>query len=556
MRRPLLACVLLLAVYAGLSFANDTHGTLGTDTGGKVATLRTMESRGLDPDVGYWAARWDPHGDLHPLFYTSPIGAKWVNVTTLPVLYAAEPLFRLGGYRLALLLPMLGSVLAALAAAAVARRLGADGWLAFVVVGLLSPLAIYALDFWEHSIGVALMAWAVVLLLDVLDRGIPRPWPRALGAGLLFGAAATLRTEALVYAAVATAAVCLVLLFRRRRLGLPVLVGLVVTFGLLLPLAGNTALEQATVGGTIRTARTSGSAAEAGRGARLRLEEGLLTAVGLYPEVSWKSVAVGGGMLLLLVVASWAVRRRRELGPAVVGGGGAAALVAVRFTQGLGFIPGMTAAGPVAAIGLGGGWSSSQAVGSAESTGLRRLLLAIAVAALPIVWAFQFLGGAYAQWGGRYVLMSGFLLTVLGAAALERAPRPAAVGALALAASVTVFGLLWLSSRTHDVARAEAALYGRRDAVLISRVAHLAREGGAYYRYGGRPWLTAVTDAQEQAAVGVVREAGMAGFAVVDDGTGSVGSFGGFRPEGTSHVEFLGLRLRLTSYRAASSVHG
>ena len=54
MRRPLLACVLLFAVYVGLLFANDTHGTLGSDTGGKVATLRTMESHGgLNPDVGY-----------------------------------------------------------------------------------------------------------------------------------------------------------------------------------------------------------------------------------------------------------------------------------------------------------------------------------------------------------------------------------------------------------------------------------------------------------------------------------------------------------------------
>ena len=541
MRRPLLACVLLFAVYVGLSFANNTHGTLGTDTGGKVATLRTMESRGnLDPDVGYWAARWDPNGELHPLFYATHIAGKWVNVTTLPVLYLAEPLYRAGGYRLALVLPMLGSVLAALAARALARRLGTHGWLAFVVVGLLSPLAIYALDFWEHSIGVALMAWAVVLLVDIDGDGAGRKWPRALGAGLLFGAAATMRTEALVYGAVATAAVCLVLLGRVRRLGPPVGVGLVVAAGLFLPLAGNFALEKATVGGTIRAARTSGTVAEAGSGARLRLQEGLLTAVGLYPEVSWKSVAVGGALLLLVVFAVRTVARGRDPGPAVVSGAGAAGLVAARFSAGVGFIPGMTAASPVAGVGLADGWSGT--------TG--RLLVAIALVALPIVWAFQFLGGAYAQWGGRYVLMSGFLLTVVGAAALERMPRPAAVGALALAAAVTAFGLVWMSSRTHDVARAEATLYRRRDPVLISRVAHLAREGGAYYSYGGRPWLTAVTEQEQQAAVDVVRRAGAPGFAVVDDGTGRSPSFAGFAPSDVSHVEFLGLRLRITSYRA------
>ena len=35
---------------------------------------------------------------------------------------------------------------------------------------------------------------------------------------------------------------------------------------------------------------------------------------------------------------------------------------------------------------------------------------------------------------------------------------------------------------------------GQDSVILISRVAHLAREGGAYYRFGGRPWLTAATD--------------------------------------------------------------
>ena len=66
---------------------------------------------------------------------------KWVNVTTVPVLYLAEPLYRAGGYRLALVLPMLGSVAAALAAYALAQRLGARGWLAFAVSNnVSSPL--------------------------------------------------------------------------------------------------------------------------------------------------------------------------------------------------------------------------------------------------------------------------------------------------------------------------------------------------------------------------------------------------------------------------------
>ena len=84
----------------------------------------------LDPDVGYWAARWDPEGRVHPLYYTSHIGRRWVNATTLPMLYVAQPLYRLGGYRLALLVPMLGAVAAAFAARELARRVhDTDGWL-------------------------------------------------------------------------------------------------------------------------------------------------------------------------------------------------------------------------------------------------------------------------------------------------------------------------------------------------------------------------------------------------------------------------------------------
>ena len=169
-----------------------------------------------------------------PLFYTLHIGDKWVNVTTLPALYLAYPMFKVFGYQGALIVPMAGSLLAALAARALARRLRPEdersGWLAFWLVGLASPIAVYALDFWEHSLGVGLIAWAVVLLYDVTEG--KAGWRAALAGGLLFGAAATMRTEALVYAAVATAVTCVVLLVRRRTPFMPIVVGLAVVAGL------------------------------------------------------------------------------------------------------------------------------------------------------------------------------------------------------------------------------------------------------------------------------------------------------------------------------------
>ena len=43
----------------------DPMGGLGTDTGGKVATMEVMARRplGLDPDLGYWAAEADPEAN-------------------------------------------------------------------------------------------------------------------------------------------------------------------------------------------------------------------------------------------------------------------------------------------------------------------------------------------------------------------------------------------------------------------------------------------------------------------------------------------------------------
>ncbi|HEY8216650.1 MAG TPA: hypothetical protein VIH82_05920, partial [Acidimicrobiia bacterium] len=202
--RPLLAVIALLAMYGALSLLDDPRGTLGTDTGGKLATVRAMDDRGaLDPDIGYWAEDRDPRGTLHPLWYTRHLGDRWVNVTTLPMPYAAVPLYHLGGERAVVLLPMLGALLAALAARAIARRVSGEraGWPAFWAIGLATPVLVYALDFWEHAIGLAAMLWALLLVLDVVDgRGGVRA---AAGAGALIGFAATMRTEALVYGAIA-----------------------------------------------------------------------------------------------------------------------------------------------------------------------------------------------------------------------------------------------------------------------------------------------------------------------------------------------------------------
>jgi len=538
------ACAAVLAVYIALSFVNNPHGFLGTDTGAKVATMRVMKERhlALDPDVGYWAERWDPQGSLHPLYQSAHIGKRWVIVTTLPVLFLGEQLYRVGGYRLALLLPMLGSLCAALAAKALAERLaGRGGWLAFGIVALGSPLAVYAVDFWEHSIGVALMAWGFVLLLDVAQGRAG--WRAAAGAGLLFGAAATLRQEAYVYVAVAVGGACIWVLYRNRRLLPALMIGVVAVIGFALPFAGNQALERATLGSSLRSQRVSYSTSgTVGTPTGTRVNEAALTAVGLFPDLSAKSYFLGAALLVLLVVLARAAPSPGRTGIAAVAAAGVGVVYALRFADGFGFVPGLVAATPFAALGLAWAW---------RSTDMRLLALA-ALVALPLVWAFQFPGGAAPQWAGRYILVSGFLLGVLGLASLHRIPRWSGLTFAAAALAVTGFGLGWLAVRSHDVDRARRALDRRPEPVLVSRIAHLPREVGASYDYGGRRWLTAVTDDDQTRAAGVVRDAGIREFGLVTlSSLSTPAAIDGFTRGAGSTIPFLsGVDLRVTTYSA------
>lgn len=508
LRRPLVASVVLVVIYAALSFAlNDPRGTLGTDTGGKLATLHMMERNGgLDPDIGYWAAGADPTGALHPLHYTYRMGDKWVNVTTVPMLYAAYPLYLVGGDRAVLLLPMLGALVCALAARALARRTGGgDGWAAFWIIGLGSPVAIYALDFWEHTIGLGLMLWGVVLLLDVLDRRAG--WRGALGAGALFGAAATMRTEALVYLVVAAGLVCLVMLVRDRRLGRPIGIGLLTLVGAAVPLVANRLLEQWTIGTDVRGTRAVGTASAAGTSASGRVREALTTAVGTGFSGLTSSGEIVVGVVAVVCVGggAWCLtsteRRRTVLGVALFVFG--AVVYLVRFGQGWGFVPGMLVASPLAAVGLCLAWARREL----------RLPAAIACAALPIAWYAQYQGGADPQWGGRYILTSGTLLAIAGCVALRGRGR-ALVAVVALAAVTTLAGIAWLSVRSNTVADGMATIVARDDQMLISRQTHMLREAGAFYD-ADRKWLTATTGDELADAVAIARESGVREFALI-----------------------------------------
>jgi hypothetical protein len=539
-RRILSALVLLLA-YLLLSLLNESHGYLGTDTGGKVASLERMADEGTwDPDVGYWAEPFDPEGTYHPLYFTFHLGDRWVNLTTMPVALLAQPLYAIGGYRLALLLPMLGAVGVAWAAGALVRRLGGSETVAFWLVGLATPVTIYALDFWEHSIGLALIAWAAVVAFDAFEE--PRWW-RGLLAGGLFGLAATTRTEAVIYGALTLGAVCVVALRRGRDRAAVVSTAkfaAAAAVGVVVPIVANLLLEIALLGEPMRSTRAGGAAGSAGGRFALRIEEAITTTVNLQPSMSSRSYVLGfaaAGLLALLVRLG---RRSADRRLAVVVATLVGALYLVRFSDGLGFVPGMLAATPLAVVGLVTGWEKVQE---------RRMWL-LALLPLPLVWLFQFTGGAGPQWGGRYMLASGFLLACLGIAALPSLPSWMRVHLVVLSVAVTVLGAAWLVERSHDVADSGRWFADRPEPVMVSTIAHQAREYGAYY--DEMTWLTAPFEDERPGAIEVLREAGIDEFGYVEHVQEEPPpEFEGYELVDTIEHDFLaGVPVRVATYRA------
>jgi hypothetical protein len=482
----------LFGIYVALTFVCDPRGFLGTDTGAKVATLEMMDRHStVVPDVGYWAKEQDPDAAVHPLIYTKVLDDKFVNVTTVPMIVAAYPLYELGGYRLALLLPILGAVACAFAARSLARRIGStDPDLAFWVVGLASPVAIYALDLWEHAPGLALMLFGVVKMYDAgRAEGRVRD---SLAAGLLFGAAATMRTESFVFGLVAGAVLLGSLLVSTRNLKAVLLRGAAAVAGVGAALAANLVLERAVLGGSLRAGRAATAAGSSGSEFGTRAKEAIVTTFGVNlgsDLFDWIAIACVLAFVVLAVRAvqrNWPARATRDLLFLL------ALPVLLRAFSKPSFAPGFLIAFPLAALGLAYAWRD----------GRRRLLAIVALAALPLVWMSQYVGGAYPQWGGRYVLATSILLGVIGLVAAMDLVPVLAKGAIVLSLVITLAGVVNLSFRSHDADRVGKLVTELPQDVVIARNGFLMREFGAAYDET-RPWLTAYNDDLLTKAFGV-----------------------------------------------------
>jgi hypothetical protein len=527
--------VALAAIYVVVIALGSTHAWSGSDAGGKVATIRWMsQHHSLKPDVGYWAAPFDPSGTHHPLIYTQRHGDQWVQVTSFPFVYAGLPLYKAAGTAGILLLPIVGSLLAAYAARRLARALGAPtGWWAFWLVGVGTPMLFYAGDFWEHSMGVGLMLFAIAL---ALEGGVAR----AFAAGALAGLAGVLRTETLLYAGFVGIALLLIGGEWQAWLRRPARI-VALGAGLGAVLVANGAVERAVLGSGLRDTRAGSNVAAAGSTVGTRLHDGLLTAIGLFGDDTTKAYVGGAVVVIALLVFTWAIFRGRERSPlAVVSGATAVAMYIARFAStGLVlFVPGVFPAAPVSAAGITG------------ATTRRQIAIAgAAVVVLPAVWLLQWRGQLLPQWGGRYVLLTGALLTVVGAVAIERRGRTQGVVVLlAITLVVAVFSAAWHIQRTRGVAQAVASIErAPRDAVVVSRLAHLGREGGAWY--GRHRWLNADGDAGTADAASIATRSGASHLDVVDLDQGQQPqALDGWTVSGRRLVPYLGFHLVDTSY--------
>ncbi len=516
-----IGAVLVVLVIGLLTINPQAH--LLTDVGGKTASMAAMDAGGgWDPDIGYWFEAQDPEGRFHPIAKSrQTTNGTWINTTSLTMLYAARPLWAIGGVRAAILLPLIGTLLAALAAAALHRRIaGPDrAHEVILLVGVGSPLLLYGLDFWEHSIAAAAMTAGAVLTLDSTKRWRLR---EPLLAGLCFGLAATMRQEALISGFVAGCALAVVGWRGRQTLGALVPSGVAMIVGALAPIGAHTILEQHVLGELGRTARSTATLETAGSGASERLVAAFTQLASAFGSLHPIAVVSSGAIVLAFGAAALWARRSPDRGdetirPILIGLAASWALWWLLSLQlGFTFVPGLFVAMPFALFGIVGGLDQR-----------RWLVLALGLAPIPLVLATAFTDGLLVQWGGRYLLTPGIILTVLGHAWL-RARSPQLFRAVAaIAVMVTLVGAVFVVDRSRSAgAELDAFLEASNDSVVVWRNPHFSREFGE--RSLDQRWLSAGTDEDRRVLGDLLRAEGVDEFFLVTNQSSEHRTFPGY----------------------------
>jgi hypothetical protein len=212
------------AVYVYLAFAYLPGGAYWIpDNGYKHIQADNIRlSPGLDLSIEY-PGRWlDPDLKFVPtdsIFYFVWNGR--IHFSQSPVIsILSKPFVALVGNYGELVIPMLaGLVSLYLMAWLVCKLEFGPGWAAILLAGLATPVLIYSLLFWEHTLALALGLGALMPVVGQLESPSPT---QLLGSGLLAALAASIRKELVIFAILLNVVLILRIIevenWRRRRL--------------------------------------------------------------------------------------------------------------------------------------------------------------------------------------------------------------------------------------------------------------------------------------------------------------------------------------------------
>ncbi len=183
-----LASLLALTVlyFCLAAYLNGYHAFWSADSGARFAAIAEWRRGGSLTSLPYGNAAVDPAGRLHPLQFYVMHGPRGFTLMYPPLfLWLCGQAYAVFGFGGLTLFPLLFGVGTLWVTYAIAVRLGLRCRAALpLVLGLATPLPIYAVVFWDHTLIMFLAAAATYLLLTGLQSG--RLWLAVL-AGLTLG---------------------------------------------------------------------------------------------------------------------------------------------------------------------------------------------------------------------------------------------------------------------------------------------------------------------------------------------------------------------------------
>jgi hypothetical protein len=432
----------------------------------------------------------DPDGRFFLLHLSVNDGDRSAPFAKHPVYAVAlAPLEGLGGKTAMVLSSLVGTVLAALAAALLARRLrpGTERW-ALWAIGLASPAFLYGYVLIAHTSGAALAGLAVVLAV-----GGARGWRQSVGVAAALAAAVTLRSEALLFG-VALAGACVVAawLHRERR-------HLVIAAAAFAGAIGGQVIDRilanlaASGQASVNTAGSSG-----GSFLSDRVFSAVLTwLLPSYDGFGFDDLLLAGAAIFGVFAVVVARRHPEDSSGIRLLASLAAACAVGRVLLPANLTPGLLIAFPLLAAGL-------------AALDRRRILRdpAATIAAVTFalfalaVLATQYRDGGSGEWGGRYFLIGLPVIVPVVLAALadvgERLDAgtrrhllaAAAIGSVALAATagLALHDKQWAGQ--HGVDAFEAAAAAAPDAVAIATDGNAGRRSWPHAADGDDWFLT------------------------------------------------------------------